>query len=113
MTNQSTEEIFKNEQCDVCGKKRMKNIVVCSDRCADIHLLAYQLSDKYFPTNGCDNCWGDLHHGCSEKCKQEFRDSLKHGQDVWRLVHFIMRGDGKPDFSKTPAKEALLTKEGK
>ncbi len=28
---------------------------------------------KYAPTNGCDNCWGDLHIGCTDQCIEEFR----------------------------------------
>lgn len=34
---------------------------------------AREFQKKYFPTHGCDNCLGDLHEGCSEKCKSEFR----------------------------------------
>ena len=32
-----------------------------------------EITDKYFPTNGCENCWGDLHQGCTEKCQEEFK----------------------------------------
>lgn len=76
--------------CDVCGEERAENLVICeSEKCAVARLLAYHISDKYFPTRGCDNCWGDLHRGCDESCQQEFRDSLKFGKDLWILVHYL------------------------
>jgi len=73
-------------KCEVCGNEARKNSVVCSDHCQEIRLKVFRLVDKYFPTNGCDNCWSDLHTGCSEKCKREFSDAMKFGQDVWELV---------------------------
>ena len=35
-----------------------------------------KLKHKYTPTNGCDNCWCDLHQGCSEKCKEKWISSM-------------------------------------
>lgn len=81
----------KNEQCDVCSKKRAKNIVVCSDDCKIIRKRILDIESKYFPIHGCDNCWGDLHSGCSEQCKKEFRESLEFGTDLWKLVHLITK----------------------
>ena len=73
-------------KCGVCGKPALKNSVICSERCKKIRLKLFELGDKYFPTHGCENCWGDLHQGCTEQCRREFRESLKFGQDLWSLV---------------------------
>lgn len=78
-------------KCEICKKKEaQKNIVICSDHCAKIRQKLFDLNNKYFPTNGCDNCWGDLHEGCSEQCKREFQQSMKFGQDLWSLVRLII-----------------------
>jgi len=80
----------KNNICDVCNQERAKNLVICnSEKCSLARLLAYHIDQKYFPTRGCDNCWGDLGRDCDETCRQEFRDSLKFGQDLWVLVHYL------------------------
>lgn len=80
----------KYQMCDVCNKERTKNLVICdSEKCSIARLLAYHISDKYFPFRGCDNCWGDLGRGCDETCRQEFRDSLKFGKDLWVMVHYL------------------------
>jgi len=78
-------------QCDVCDKERAENIIVCSDNCAKVRQMIFDLTDEYFPTNGCDNCWGDLHQDCSSQCKKEFRESFKFGTKLWELVHFITK----------------------
>ena len=75
--------------CDVCGKPRMKNSIVCSNHCQQVRLKLFEIERKYFPTNGCDNCLGDLHHGCSDKCNREFREALKFGKDLWSLIRVI------------------------
>ena len=67
----------------------MKNKVICSKRCGAIRLKLLELGRKYFPTNGCDNCWGDLHQGCSNKCRQEFSNSLEFGKDLWSIIRLI------------------------
>lgn len=78
-------------KCEVCKKNdALKNVVICSDRCEKIRQALFDLGKKYFPTNGCDNCWGDLHHGCSEQCKKEFSESLRFGQDLWKLTRLIL-----------------------
>jgi len=79
----------KKHKCDVCNNERAKNLVICSDKCEKVRNMIFDLTKEYFPTNGCDNCWGDLHNGCSEQCKKEFRESLKFGTKLWELVHFI------------------------
>ena len=78
-------------KCEICQTEipREKNSVVCSDKCQEIRLVIFRLCDKYFPTNGCDNCWGDLHQGCSGQCKKEFSEALVFGQDVWKLIRII------------------------
>jgi len=52
--------------CEVCHIKIKKgtNRVVCSDKCSEIRSKVYEIIHKYKPTNGCDNCWGDLHYRC-------------------------------------------------
>lgn len=84
-------------KCEICNIEipKEKNSVVCSDKCQEIRLLIFKIGDKYFPTNGCDNCWGDLHQGCSEQCRKEFRESLKFGQDLWSIIHLIYPKDLK------------------
>ena len=77
-------------KCEVCKKEAMKNSIVCSDHCAEIRLKIIELDNKYFPTNGCDNCWGDLHNGCSQRCRNEFSQSLKFGRDLWDLTRLII-----------------------
>jgi len=79
-------------ECEVCGKTvRIKNSVVCSEHCQEIRLKIFRLVEEYTPTKGCDNCWGDLHQGCSEECRREFKESLKFGTKLWSLVHFIFK----------------------
>jgi hypothetical protein len=75
--------------CDVCGKPSLKNSIVCSDNCQNVRLKLFELEHKYTPTNGCDNCWGDLHQGCSDKCNREFSEALKFGKDLWSLIRVI------------------------
>lgn len=75
--------------CEICGKKSIKNKVICSDKCGEIRQKLIDLGRKYFPTNGCDNCWGDLHQGCTEQCQKEFRESLEFGKDLWSLIRII------------------------
>jgi hypothetical protein len=61
-------------KCVVCKRNEAKkNSIVCSENCQNIRLMINKLLDKYTPTNGCDNCWGDLHGECTNKCKQEFK----------------------------------------
>ena len=79
-------------ECVICKTEipiTMKNSIVCSDRCESIGNKLNDINKKYFPTNGCDNCWSDLHHGCSEKCNKEFADSLEFGQDLWSIIRLI------------------------
>lgn len=79
-------------KCSVCREDnipREKNTTVCSDKCLAIHNKANELDKKYFPTNGCDNCWGDLHRGCSETCRREFKESLQFGKDLWSLIRIF------------------------
>ena len=74
-------------KCQVCKKNEArKNSVICSDNCQNIRLEVYRLLDKYTPTNGCDNCWGDLHQGCTEKCKEEFKKMGIFANELWELI---------------------------
>ena len=74
-------------KCEVCGKPALKNKVICSELCQKIRLRIYKLGDKYAPTHGCDNCWGDLHQGCTEQCKKEFKKLGEISEDLWSLVY--------------------------
>lgn len=77
-------------KCEVCNKPALPNLVICSDHCRDIRQKVFDLDRKYFPTNGCDNCRGDLHQGCSDQCRREFRESLEFGKDLWSLVRLAL-----------------------
>jgi len=88
--------------CEICKKEipREKNSVVCSEQCKNVRQKLFDIGTKYFPTHGCDNCWGDLHHGCSEQCKNEFGESIKFGQDLWSIIRLIypsLSSRDKPD----------------
>lgn len=78
-------------KCVVCQKllPLENNSIVCSDECQKIRLRMLELGNKYFPVNGCKNCWGDLRHGCSEKCRKEFREAGKFGQELWSIIRLI------------------------
>ena len=76
--------------CEVCGKEAKENLVVCSDRCEIIRIKIHEIVDDYFPTNGCDACWGDLTQGCTDQCKNEFVLARKFSLELWELIHFIM-----------------------
>ena len=92
MNDKLKKEIIEREKyikCGVCGSPAMKNSVICSDRCAKIRLKMFELDKKYFPTHGCENCWGDLGKGCTEQCRREFRESKEFGQDLWSLVRLF------------------------
>jgi len=76
-------------KCEICGKTPMKNSVICSEKCKAVRLRIMEIGNKYFPTYGCDNCWGDLHEGCTEQCKKEFRESGEFGKDLWSIIRLI------------------------
>lgn len=78
-------------ECEICKKKSMENKVICSDHCGDIRQMMFDLDKKYFPTNGCDNCWGDLGTTCSTQCKEEFQESREFYGDMWKLVRLILK----------------------
>ena len=81
-------------KCIIC-KKEIKIEVdkptstVCSGNCTEAYKMINEFEKKYFPTHGCDNCWGDLHQGCTEKCRKEFRQSFEFGQGLWEIIHKI------------------------
>lgn len=78
-------------KCEICRTEvpREKNSVVCSDKCQQVRLEMFRIDKKYFPTNGCDNCWGDLGGKCSEQCNKEFRASSGFWRDMWSLIRVI------------------------
>jgi len=78
-------------KCEICHEEIQdrKNSVVCSEKCNQIRLKVYEIIQKHKPTNGCDNCWGDLHQGCTEQCKKEGKEAFELAQDIWKLVRLI------------------------
>jgi hypothetical protein len=74
-------------KCQVCEvREAMPNSIVCSNRCNKIRLEIINLSNKYTPTNGCENCWGDLGGTCTEKCKKEFAVAREFVSELYYLV---------------------------
>jgi hypothetical protein len=78
-------------KCQICGIEVPceLNSVVCSDKCADIRLKVFELVNKYYPSSGCPNCWGDLHQSCTDVCKKETHDGYLFATDLWSLVRMI------------------------
>ena len=78
-------------KCEICNNDARENSIVCSDKCQEVRLLRHKILDKYTPTNGCSNCWGDLHEGCTDKCRKEFKKMGELSQDLWKLIRLITR----------------------
>jgi len=76
-------------KCVICNKEATENSIVCSDKCQAVRLEMFRLINKYFPTHGCDNCWGDLHEGCTDQCIREFKEGGAFSGDLWGLVHLV------------------------
>lgn len=81
-------------KCEVCSIElpAEHNSVVCSDKCGTIRQMLYDLTRKYYPTPGCENCWGDLHKGCTDKCRTEFMKAGEFRSDLWVLVRLAIAG---------------------
>jgi len=78
-------------KCQVCKTNEAKpNSIVCGDRCNNARLEIIRLSSKYTPTNGCENCWGDLGQGCTKKCKEEFKKSDEFVAELYSLVRGVL-----------------------
>ena len=78
-------------KCQVCKiNEAAPNSIVCGDRCKEVRLKIIRLSNKYTPTNGCDNCWGDLHQGCTEKCKEEGRIAHEFVCELYFFVRGVL-----------------------
>lgn len=74
-------------KCQVCKTKEAKrNSIVCGDTCRNTMLEIIGLSNKYTPTNGCDNCLGDLHQGCTIRCRMESKWADEFVSDLYALV---------------------------
>ena len=77
-------------KCKVCRtKEAKKGKITCSDKCNDIRLKIMKIANKYATAHGCDNCWGDLHIGCTDKCKKEFKKSRELTLELWGLYELI------------------------
>lgn len=76
-------------KCQICKKEVPKslNSIVCSEKCNAVRLKIFELIHKYYPSNGCPNCWGDLHQGCTDVCKKESLDAHNFAMDLWKLIH--------------------------
>lgn len=78
-------------KCVVCRiKESPPGSILCGGKCSRIRLELFRLIDKYKPTNGCDNCLGDLHVGCTDKCKREFIESTELTADLYNLVRIVL-----------------------
>ena len=74
-------------KCQVCKVREAENnSIVCSDRCHTVMKTIIELTSKYCPTHGCDNCWGDLGIGCTPKCREEFKNSGEFANELYALV---------------------------
>lgn len=77
-------------KCVICQKEiKLENSIVCSEKCQKIRVKLLEIEGKYFPTHGCENCWGDLHQGCTEQCDREFKASYEFGKDFWSIIRLI------------------------
>lgn len=78
-------------KCQVCKINETEpNSIVCGEICNKARLEIIRLSNKYTPTNGCDNCRGDLHQGCTEKCKDEFKKAHEFVGELYSLVRGVL-----------------------
>jgi len=74
-------------KCTVCKiNEAEKGSIVCSENCQNIRLMVLKLTSKYTPTHGCENCLGDLHIGCTDKCRQEFQDLGEFVKELYLLI---------------------------
>lgn len=89
--------------CQICGESvpRSLNSVVCGERCKTTRLAILDMGRKFFPCNGCENCWGDLHGRCSARCVGEFKASGAFMRDLWALVRTIYPVPAKPQPNPT------------
>ncbi len=80
-------------KCVVCNNEVKKEInsIICSDKCSFLRTRIIRFQDKHYPTNGCDNCRGDLRQSCSVQCKKEFKESHEFGIELWSIVHLIYK----------------------
>ena len=46
-----------------------------------------EFKKEYFPTDGCDNCWGDLYQGCTAECREQGRKSQAFWVEVNRAIN--------------------------
>lgn len=53
----------------------------------ELRVSAVSIAYKLVPLpSGCSNCWGDLHEGCSDECRQS---SEKHSKKIDEAVRLI------------------------
>lgn len=62
----------KMAQCEKCSALSRINETTPED--ARINLqIARKVVSKYVLDKGCENCWGDLHQGCTDECKANWK----------------------------------------
>lgn len=73
--------------CQICREERNNNYVICDNpACSAKRDKLIEILRKYTPTRGCENCLADLHQGCSDQCKAEFRLAGELSRDLWELI---------------------------
>lgn len=73
--------------CSLCKKQMARDgSAYCSDTCHEIAKKIIRLTDKYTPTNGCDNCWGDLGGDCTDECKCQFKLAGEFSAELHELI---------------------------
>jgi len=87
--------VFENKgdpmKCVICKKNEAeKKSIVCSENCQNIRLIIHKLLDKYTPRHGCENCFGDLHQGCTEKCREELQKGMEFSGELWKLIKMVL-----------------------
>jgi hypothetical protein len=73
----------------MCKECVVGDYAYCSNKCRYIKLMINNLVDKYAPVHGCENCWGDLHQGCTDKCREEFKLAKELQHDLYGLYKLI------------------------
>ncbi len=74
-------------KCIICKTSEAQpNSIVCSENCEKIRIMILSMNRRYTPTNGCDNCWGDLGGNCSQKCKDEFEKSQEFIGELYEII---------------------------
>ena len=55
-----------------------------------VNELIRKISDEFAPSNGCENCWGDLHQGCTEECVETLKKWGKLFREIDSLKEYLI-----------------------